>query len=180
MKIFKVFTLIFFLLSTNAYSQLKVGLTGGMVLSSLVRDSQLDAKAGKVGYIVGANARIYLGELGWFVQSGISYSLEGDIDQKLNFVKIPMVLGFTFGDDVNIHVAYDFAWLATNQNNVQDFYNKSANMLGMGAEINVFKNLAMGFRLNYGLSNLVSDPAQAKNFKIRPLTLDLYLNYFLF
>ena len=178
MKKSKVFIFIFLLLSTNVYSQLKVGLTGGMVLSSLVRDSQLDAKAGKVGYIVGANARIYLGELGWFVQSGISYSLEGDVDQKLNFVKIPMVLGFSFADDVNIHAAYDFAWQVGNQNDVQDFYNSNANMLGLGAEINVSEKFAIGFRLNYGLSNLVKDPMEARNFKIKPLTLDLYLNYF--
>ncbi len=178
MKKSKVFIFIFLLLSTNVYSQLKVGLTGGMVLSSLVRDSQLDAKAGKVGYIVGANARIYLGELGWFVQSGISYSLEGDVDQKLNFVKIPMVLGFSFAGDVNIHAAYDFAWQVGNQNDVQDFYNSNANMLGVGAEINVSEKFAIGFRLNYGLSNLVKDPMGARNFKIKPLTLDLYLNYF--
>jgi hypothetical protein len=179
MKIFKVFLLLFFFLPTYAYSQLKIGVTGGVVLSSLVRDNQLNARAGTLGYLFGANARINLGELGWFVQSGISYSLEGDNDQNLNFIKIPMVLGLDVSDDVNIHAAYDFAWQVGNQNNVQDFYNGNANMLGLGAEINISEKFAMGFRLNYGLSNLVNDPAKAKNFKIRPFTLDLYLNYYL-
>ena len=179
MKIFKILIPLFFLIPTHVYSQLKVGLTGGVVLSSLVRDSQLNARAGKFGYLIGANARINLGELGWFVQSGISYTLEGDNDQNLNFVKIPMVLGLDVSDDVNIHAAYYFAWQVGNQNEVQDFYNSNANMFGLGAEIDISKKFAMGFRLNYGLSNLVKDPMQAKNFKIRPFTLDLYLNYYL-
>jgi hypothetical protein len=179
MRIIKTQIAILILLATTpALAQLKIGVSGGTVLSSLVRDSQLNARAGKVGYLVGANARLNLGELGWFVQSGITYTLEGDSDQSLNFLKVPIVLGLDISDDVNIHVAYDFAWQMSNDNNAQDFYNKTANILGLGAEINLGEKFAIGSKLNYGLSNLVKDPAGAKNYKIRPFTLELYLTYF--
>lgn len=180
MKIVKIQIALFILLATApAFSQLKVGISGGAVLSSLVRDSQLNAREGKVGYVAGASARLNLGELGWFVQTGLYYTLEGDNDQSINFLKVPAVLGLDVSDDMNVYVAYDFAWQMSNENNVQDFYNKTANILGLGAELYIGEKFAVGSRLNYGLSNLVKDPFGAKNYKIRPFTLEFYLTFFI-
>lgn len=170
--------LIFFPFCANA--QFRAGLTGGAVLSSLVRDSQINSSAGKIGYLIGLNAKYNFGDLGWFIQSGVHYTLEGDSRQPLNFVKVPLALGLDFSDDVGVYVAYDLVWLAGNQNNVQDFYNNYANILGLGAEIYISERFVPGFRLNYGLSNLVKVPADAKNFTIKPFTLDLYLTCYLF
>lgn len=164
---------------SSAYGQFRIGLTGGPVLSTLVRDSNLSARAGQVGYLIGGVAKLNVGELGWFFQSGVIYTLEGDNDQHLNFVKVPLIIGFDASDDVNIHVAYNFAWQVGNENNVQDYYNGFANIFGLGFEIYISNKFAIGSRLNYGLSNLVSLPTGAKNFKVTPFTLDLYLTYFL-
>jgi hypothetical protein len=180
MKFIIIQIAIFVLLaSTAALAQLKIGVSGGAVLSSLVRDGQMNARQGKVGYMVGASARLNLGELGWFVQTGMSYTLEGDSDQSINFLKVPAVLGLDVSEDVNVYVAYDLAWQMSNENNAQDFYNQTANILGLGAELYPGKKLAIGSKLNYGLSNLVKDPSGAKNFKIRPFTLEFYLTYFI-
>jgi len=164
----------------DSNAQFKVGVRGGAVLSTLVRDAQINANAGRVGYIFGANAKYKIGELGWFAGLGANYSLEGDSDQKLNFIKVPLVVGLDISDDLNIHVAYDFAWQVGNDQNAQDNYKSNANILGLGSEIYMGERFALGFRLNYGLSNLVNNPAGAKNFKIRPLSFDTYLKYFLF
>lgn len=170
--------LIFFPFYTNA--QLRAGLTGGSVLSSLVRDSQINSSAGKIGYLVGLNVKYNLGDLGWFIQSGAHYTLEGDSRQPLNFVKVPLALGLDFSDDVGVYVAYDLVWLAGNHNNVQDFYNSFNNILSVAAEVDISSRFALGFRLNYGLSNLVKEPVDAGNFNIKPLTFDFYLNYYIF
>ena len=177
--IFSILITLILFLSTPSLAQLRIGVMGGPVLSSLVRDSNLSARAGMVGYIVGGVAKLNVGELGWFFQSGVTYSLEGDNDQNLNFIKIPLTIGFDASDDVNIHVAYNLAWQVGNHNNVQEFYNEFINILGIGFEIYVSKKFGIGSRLNYGLSNLVSEPAAAKNFDVKPFTLDLYLTYFL-
>ena len=171
----------FFLLSVHVVNaQLRIGVTAGPVLSSLVRDSNLSSREGMVGYMAGAVVKLIVGELGWFFQSGVNYSLEGDNDQNLNFVKIPLTIGFDASDDVNIHVVYNLAWQVGNHNNVQDFYNDFANILGVGFEIYFSRKFSFGSRLNYGLSNLVSDPAGAKNFNVKPFTVELYLTYFIF
>ena len=177
-KIFLIVALLFTLSKTQA--QFRAGVTGGVVLSSLIRDGQINAKAGRAGYLVGVNAKYNLGELGWFIGSGVNYSLEGDSDQSLNWIKVPLVLGLDVSDEVNINVVYDLAWQVGNDNGVQDFYKSMANMIGLGSEIYIGENFALGLRLNYGLSNLVEVPADAKNLEIKPLTFDLYLTYFLF
>lgn len=164
-------------ISIQSFAQLKIGLTGGVVLSSLIRDGNLAANDGTVGYLIGANVKYNLGELGWYIQSGVDYTKEGDHIQNLNFVKIPLIIGLNASDDVSIFVAYNLAWQIGNQNNVQDFYKDFANILGLGFEIHVSEKFSIGTRLNYGLSNLVEVPADAKNFTIKPFTLDLFLTY---
>ena len=168
---------LFLTMSLASYAQFRIGFNGGVVLSSLVRDSNLAANDGVVGFLIGANAKYNLGELGWYIQSGVDYTKEGDHIQNLSFLKIPLILGLDASDDVSIFVAYNLAWQLGNENNVQDFYHNFANILGLGFEIHISEKLSVGTRLNYGLSNLVSVPAEAKNFNIKPFTLDLYLVY---
>lgn len=161
-------------------AQIKVGINGGVVLSSLIRESNLAAQDGTVGFLIGANAKYNMGELGWYIQTGVDFTAEGDHIQKLNFVKIPLIFGLDASEDVSIFVTYNFAWQVGNHNNVQEFYKEYANILGLGFEIHMPKNLSIGTRLNYGLSNLVAnpnDPQDAKNFSIKPFTLELYLTY---
>ena len=175
-----VFFMTFFISAEFAHAQLRVGLNGGVVLSSLVRDSNINLNAGSVGYMVGALVKYNVGDLGWFIQSGVNYSQEGDSELTLNFVKVPLVLGFDFSDDVNFHVLYNLAWQVGNDNNAQENLNGFANILGLGVEIYFSKKLGGGLRLNYGLSNLVKDPAEVKNFNVKPFTLELYLSYYIF
>ena len=163
--------------SQNVNAQLKIGVRGGVVLSSLVRDSNIAANDGTVGFLIGANAKYNLGDLGWYIESGVDFTQEGDHIQNLTFVKVPLVLGLDASDDVSIFVAYNLAWQIGDHNDVQEFYNTFANILGLGFEIHISEKFSIGTRLNYGLSNLVSDPAGAKNFNVKPFTLDLYLAY---
>lgn len=166
-----------FLLGNPIMAQLKIGLTGGVVLSSLVRDSNIALNDGTVGFLIGGNAKLTLGDLGWYVQSGVNYTNEGDSQQPLSFVKVPLIIGLDAGDDVSIYFAYNLAWQVGNENNVQDFYNDFANIMGLGVEIHISKKFSIGSTLNYGLSNLVSEPSQALNFNIKPLTFDIYVTY---
>jgi len=160
-----------------AHAQVRIGFNGGVVLSTLNRDSNIAANDGSVGYLVGANVKYNLGELGWYLQSGVDFTSEGDYVQPLKFLKIPLIIGLDAKDHVSIFVAYNLAWQTGNANGVQEFYNNFANMLGLGFEIHMSPKVSVGARLNYGLSNLVSVPAEAKNFTVKPLTFDLYLAF---
>lgn len=179
----KKFTLILGLsllctMAVLAQTQLKIGLTAGGVFSTLIRDSNLNAQGGYLGYTVGTTAKLNMGDLGWFVQSGVHYSHEGDVGQKLDFVKLPFTLGLDVSEDVALYVSYYLAWQVGNDNDVQDFYEENASMLAFGADVDISKSFALGTRLCYGLSNLVDDPAGAKYYTIKPFGFDLYLTYY--
>ena len=176
MKIFMVLLAVC-VTSLFARAQVQVGVKGGVVLSTLIRDSNIALNDGAVGYLIGASAKYNLGELGWYIESGVDFTSEGDHIQKLNFLKVPIIIGLDASDDVSLFVAYNLAWQTGNDNGVQDFYHDFANVLGLGFEIHISEKISAGTRLNYGLSNLVSVPAEAKNFIIKPFTLDLYLTF---
>lgn len=161
----------------DSSAQVRIGFSGGVVLSSLVRDSNLALHDGNLGFIIGANAKYNMGELGWYVQSGVDYTTEGDHDQHLSFVKVPIILGLDASEDVSLFAAYNLAWQVGNHKNVRDFYERFATMLGLGMEIHISDSFAIGSRLNYGLSNLVSVPAEAKNFKVKPFTFEVFTTF---
>ncbi len=178
-RAFKILLLVIFMtFSSFSYAQVKVGLTGGVILSSLVRDASINANEGRIGYMAGVTTKIYMGEIGWFFEPSITYSLEGDNDQPVSFIKIPMKIGFDMTEGVNFHGIYYPAFLVGNQNGMKDFYNSFASIIGFGFDFYLSEHFDIGLNLNYGVSNLVSDPAGAKNFKVKPFTLDLYLTYF--
>lgn len=174
-----IFCLAILTSSYLANAQVKLGITGGAVFSSLIRDSHLSAYDGNFGYMIGGMAKLNIGELGWMVQSGVQYTLEGDHIQPLNFLKVPLILGFEPSENMNIHVAYNLSWQVGDKNGVQDFYKNFASILGLGFEIYISEKVSLGSRLNYGLSNLVSVPAEAKNYVVKPFTLDLFLTYYI-
>jgi len=165
-------------ITASAQTKLKLGLTGGGVLSTLVRDSNLNAQGGYLGYTVGATGKLNLGDLGWFVQSGVNYSHEGDVGQKLDFVKLPLTLGIDVSKDVALYVSYYLAWQVGNDNNVQDYYKEKVSILAFGGDVAISKSFSIGSQLYYGLSNLVDDPAGALYYTIKPFGFELYITYF--
>jgi hypothetical protein len=70
--------LLFFFNTTPVSAPWRAGITAGTRLSSLIRDSQLKTNTANIGFLIGANARLNLDYLSWFVKSGDSYSLERD------------------------------------------------------------------------------------------------------
>lgn len=171
---------VFLMFFAQVSAQFRLGVTGGAVLSSLIRDSNLNARESRFGFLVGTEVRYVPGELGWNFRTGVNYSTEGDSDQHLNFIKVPLTIGLDFSEDVGMYVSYNFAWQMSDHNNAKENYKDFGNILGLGVEVYLGERFAMGPRLNYGLSNMVAAPAGAKNFNVKPFTLDLYLTYFVF
>ena len=71
-----------------APAQFSAGIKGGVELSTLIRDSNLNVNGGRVGYVAGIYAKKNMGELGWFFQPELLFVSEGDNAQKLNYLVI--------------------------------------------------------------------------------------------
>ena len=64
------------------------GLKGGLNYSGFRRNP--DLKFGWNGGIVGKK---YIGDLGWFVQPEVLYSREGNLNQPLEMINVPIMFG---------------------------------------------------------------------------------------
>lgn len=161
-------------------AQLKVGLKGGAVLSTLRRDASLNLNGGTLGYLAGIMVKKNMGELGWFFQPEFQYVYLGDGDQKLSFVKIPLIIGFDVSDDVNIHIGYQPGWLVGASNDAKDSYKSMNHEISLGMDFMAGNKVLLGLRVNYGLTNLVEDPKEVKNYEVTTFTVDIYMAFLLF
>jgi len=161
-------------------AQVKIGLKGGAVLSSLRRDASLNMNGGSIGYLGGIMVKKNMGELGWFIQPELQYAYIGDRDQKFSFIKIPVMIGFDVSDDVNIHVGYQPGWMIGATNDAKNSYKNMNHEISLGMDFMAGNKVLLGLRVNYGLTNLVDDPMEVKNFEVKTFTVDLYMAFLLF
>lgn len=176
MKLSAIIVLLLFPFYNQLYGQIQIRAKGGLVLSSLVRDSNMNLYDGRIGYLLGVNAKIDISDLGWYLQSGIDYANEGDSELTLNFLKVPLIIGLDISDGTSVFMIYNLAW-NLDKSDAEGSYSNFANMLGFGIEFALSTKTSFGSSLSYGLSNLVQDPDVAMNFNIKPLTFNLYLVY---
>jgi hypothetical protein len=160
-------------------AQTSFGIKGGAVLSTLRRDANLNVNGGRVGYLLGIFVKKNMGDLGWFFQPEVQYATEGDNGQKLAYLRVPLLLGLDLSEDVNLHLAYQPSILIGGENDARDFLKTWNHVISMGMEFTAIKNGLIGTRINYGATNIVEVPAEAKNYTIRTFTVDVYLALFL-
>ncbi len=175
-----VFVLISFMTIGTSIAQMKIGLKGGAVLSTLRRDASLNLNGGAIGYLGGIMLKKNMGELGWFIQPELQYVYLGDGNQKLSFVKIPITIGFDVSDDVNIHIGYQPGWLVGASNDAKDSYKTLNHEISLGMDFMAGNKVLLGLRVNYGLTNLVEDPVVVKNYEVTTFTVDMYMAFLLF
>jgi len=124
------------------------GVKVGMNYSGFRRTPDL-----KFGYQIGVVGKRYLGDLGWFVQPEINYSREGNLNQPLEFINVPIILGFDFSDNFNLNLGFQAGILVGTQG-IEGYEYKNVNtVINLGLEFYSFKKTTIGFRFDYGLSD---------------------------
>lgn len=130
---------------------------------------------GIFGLNAGAAYKIYLDDLGWFVKPEISYSQEGYLYQRLDYLNFPVALGFDFTDDFNAHIGFQYGLLVGGFENPSDtFYNYNLAFL-VGFEFYPIDYLDVGFRFSNGVKNLVKEPDDIVIDDARTYALQLYI-----
>jgi hypothetical protein len=166
--------------STPLLAQWKIAPKAGVVLSTLKRDGNININGGTVGFMGGLMFKRNMGELGWFVQPELQYAYFGDGEQKLSFFKIPLVLGLDFSDDVNVHLAYQPGFLVGGDNDAKENFKHVNHEISLGMDFIAGQKVLLGLRINYGLTNLVENPAEVKNYDVNTFTVDLYIGFIVF
>lgn len=179
-KALVLFLLLLISTTDPSFAQIKIGLKGGAVLSSLRRDASLNMNGGSIGYLGGIMVKKNIGELGWFIQPELQYAFIGDRDQKFSFIKIPVMIGFDVSHDVNIHIGYQPGLMIGATNDAKDSFKSMNHEISLGMDFMVGNKVLLGLRVNYGLTNLVEDPIEVKNFEVKTFTVDMCMAFLLF
>ena len=155
----------------TAYSQagLRLGLKGGLNFANL----DVDGASSRTGYHLGAFATIKITKLA--IQPEIIFSSQGaeqdflgeDLQSKINYVNIPILLKLYLAAGLNLQIGPQFGFLVSGDQDVvdqvgnkvtqdaKDFYKGSDVSLGLGAGWDLpIAGLVLDARYNLGLSDI--------------------------
>jgi len=148
-----LFILVFGFVSIDLHGQEYVqhhfGLKGGLNYSGFRQNVDL-----KFGWNAGIVGKRYLSDLGWFLQIEGVYSKEGNINQPLEFINVPILFGFDFSDSFNMHLGYQSGFLVGTMGNTDTQYKNYNPTFVFGFEFYTFTFTSLGARYNYGLSDI--------------------------
>ena len=152
-KMKRLIPIIFLLLvCATAQGQVLYGLKAGPTITSISSESRLGSNL-KIGWHFGAMAKKYVGDIGYFIQGDVLYSIEGNSNYELQYVKIPMTLGFDFSDNFNMHIGYQPSFMTSGADNFKDFNS----VIHFGMEFYTLEQWYITMRFNYGLTDIVQD-----------------------
>jgi hypothetical protein len=179
-KIAFVFSMILFMvISSQAYSQFRIGLKGGINASEFSGINQTIFTENVTGYHAGVFMRV--GLLGFSIQPEALFNSKGGATAthrfNLEYVDFPLLLSFNMLRFFNIHVGPYLSVLtnaeaiditATNGTNtiLPDINRHSFRDhdwgISAGAGIDISR-ISLGVRYNRGLTNVTDDPALGNN-----------------
>ena len=138
--------ILLFCFSVDGFAQSRFGVKGGMNFSGFRRTPET-----KFSYQAGVAGKKYIGSLGWFLQPEVFYSREGNLNQPLEFINVPIIVGFDFGDSFNVHTGLQAGFLVGTQGDLDNDYHNVNVVMNFGFEFYTFKKTSIGFRFDYGL-----------------------------
>lgn len=171
-----VFTVLYFLVTTSAFAQNFFSANVGVNLSSVssVNSTNPDAI---IGLSAGFAYKIYMNDLGWFLKPGAGYSQEGYQYQRLNYINIPLVVGFDFTDDFNLNAGFQYGILVGGLNDPSNNFFRSNMSFLIGFEFYPTERFEVGLRFSNGIKNLVKEPDAVLIDDARTYSIQLYFTY---
>ena len=165
-----------FLLSLSTMAQNKLSVFAGLNYSSVssVNSSNPD---GTLGLNIGVGYKIYLGDFGWFVKPAVCYSQEGYQYQRLDYLDIPIVVGFDFTDDFNINTGFQYGFLVGGLNDPEDNFKNTNMSYLIGFEFYPTERFEVGLRFASGVKNLIKNPDDFVIKNARTFSLQVYFAY---
>jgi hypothetical protein len=147
------------------YAQQHFGIKGAFNYSGFRKSPDL-----KAGYQIGVAGKKYLSDLGWFFQAEVNYSLEGVVNQPLEFINIPLLFGFDFSESFNMHFGYQSGILVGTRGESGYDYETYSPTINFGLEFYPTAKSVFGARYDYGLKDIDN----GINTSI-PITFEVYL-----
>lgn len=164
-----IITFILLMSNSSANGQYKFGIKTAFNYSSFRGNANL-----KAGYQFGIAGKKYIGDLGWFFQPEVNYSLEGAENQRVEFINVPLIFGFDFSENFNLHVGYQSGFLIGTRENDSFEYQTYNPVINFGLEFYPSNRSVFGARYDYGLSDI-----DKSNFSAITFNFEVYLIFWI-
>lgn len=175
MSKYLVIFLVFLSISGFSQSRNNISALVGVNYSSVSSRNSANPD-GIFGLHAGITYKIYLDDLGWFVKPGLTFSQEGYLLQRLDYLNIPIALGFDFTEDFNVHVGYQYGFLIGGLNDPDEIFYRSNSTFLVGLEFYASDYLEVGVRFANGLKNLIRQPDAIVIKDARTYAIQIYFN----
>lgn len=157
-------------------AQNSLSLSAGLNYSSVssINSSNPD---GKLGFNAGLAYKWYLGDLGWFVKPGLSYSQEGWLLQRLDYLNLPVISGFEFTDDFNFNLGFQYGYLVGGLNDPENTIDRSNLAFLVGFEFYPADIFDVGLRFANGIKNIIAKPDEMVIKDARTYSIQFYFSF---
>lgn len=136
---------------------------------------------GIIGLNVIAAYKFYMNDLGWFLKPSLSYSQEGWLLQRLDFINVPLVVGFDFTDDFNLNLGFQYGYLIGGLNDLENAIDRNNMAFLIGFEFYPAPKFDVGLRFASGIKNIIKESGGAQPIQdARTYSIQLYFSYNLF
>lgn len=113
---------------------------------------------GKLGLNAGFSYKLRLGDLGWAIIPGLDYSQEGFKNQRLDYINIPLSIGFDFTETFNLSTGFQYSQLVGGSNAAKDIIYQSNFAFLVTFEFFPTEKFVTGLRFANGIKNIIKDP----------------------
>ena len=150
--------LVLFLFSFHlSFSQNALTGHAGLNYSSVSSKNSINPD-GALGLNAGIAYKMHLGDFGWALMPGIDFSQEGFKDQRLDYINIPVSIGFDFTESFNLSTGFQYSQLVGGSNAAKDIIYGSNFAFLVTFEFFPTEKFVTGLRFANGIKNIIKDP----------------------
>ena len=139
-------------LAQNAFS-----VHGGANYSSVSSQNSINPD-GVLGLNVGLGYKYYLGDLGWAMMPELNYSQEGFKTQRLDYINLPISIGFDFTTTFNLSAGFQYSQLISASDATKDIVHPNNFAFLITFEFFPTEKFVTGLRFANGTKNIIKDP----------------------
>lgn len=155
-RISLTFTLVLFF-SQIVFSQNRFSGQAGVNYSSVSSKNSINPD-GKLGLNAGFAYKLYLDDLGWAVMPGLEYSQEGFRGQRLDYLNVPLSVGFDFTNTFSFSAGFQYSLLVGGSDAAKEVIFPSNFAFLVTFEFFPTERFVTGLRFANGIKNIIKQP----------------------
>ena len=144
-------------LAQNSLAQNTFSVHAGANYSSVSSKNSINPD-GILGLNAGLGYKYYLGDLGWAIMPELNYSQEGFKTQRLDYINLPISIGFDFTSTFNLSAGFQYSQLISGSQEVKDVIHPNNFAFLITFEFFPTEKFVTGLRFANGTKNIIKDP----------------------